>query len=72
MSVPGGTVRVQAARRGGDLQGLTRTDYRNPVQMRRAYKFRAYLTRPQERRLAGVIADLQRRQARAKRRSGNQ
>jgi len=58
MSVPGGTVCVQAARRGGNLRGpVTHTDYRGPVQVRRAYKFRAYPTQPQEDRSAGMLAD---------------
>jgi putative transposase len=36
---------------------VTHTDYRDPVQVRRAYKFRAYPTRPQEGRSAGMLAD---------------
>ena len=36
---------------------MAHTDYRDPVQVRRAYKFRAYPTRPQEGRSAGMLAD---------------
>jgi rubrerythrin len=36
---------------------VTHTDDRDPVQVRRAYKFRAYPTRPQEGRSAGMLAD---------------
>ncbi len=36
---------------------MTHTDYTDPVQVRRAYKFRAYPTRPQEDRAARLLAD---------------
>jgi putative transposase len=36
---------------------VTRTDYSGRVQMKRAYKFRAYPTRPQEGRAARLLAD---------------
>jgi putative transposase len=41
-----GNVRSPAALR--TPRAVTHTDYRDPVQMRRAYKFRAYPTHPQE------------------------
>ena len=36
---------------------MAHTDYTDPVQVRRAYKFRAYPTRPQEDRAARLLAD---------------
>jgi putative transposase len=36
---------------------VIRTDYRNPAQVRRAYKFRAYPTRPQQGRAAALLRD---------------
>jgi putative transposase len=36
---------------------MTTTDHRKPVQVRRAYKFRAYLTRPKEGRAVRLLAD---------------
>ena len=36
---------------------MAHTDYTDPVQVRRAYKFRAYPTRPQEGRAARLLAD---------------
>jgi transposase len=36
---------------------VTSTDYPGRVQMRRAYKFRGYPTRPQEGRAAALLAD---------------
>ena len=36
---------------------MTHSGHRNPVQVRRAYKFRAYLTRPQEGRAVRLLAD---------------
>jgi putative transposase len=45
---PGGVASTRA---------VTRTDYRDPVQVRRAYKLRAYLTRPQEGRAVRLLAD---------------
>jgi putative transposase len=36
---------------------VTHTDYRDPVQVRRAYKLRAYPTRPQEGRAVRLLAD---------------
>jgi len=36
---------------------VAHTDYTDPVQVRRAYKFRAYPTRPQEDRAARLLAD---------------
>jgi transposase len=36
---------------------VTHTDYRDSVQVRRAYKFRAYPTRPQEGRAGRLLAD---------------
>jgi putative transposase len=36
---------------------VTATDHRKPVQVRRAFKFRAYLTRPQEGRAVRLLAD---------------
>ena len=36
---------------------MTHNGHRNPVQVRRAYKFRAYLTRPQEGRAVRLLAD---------------
>jgi putative transposase len=38
-------------------EAVTRTDYSGRVQMKRAYKFRAYPTRPQEGRAARLLAD---------------
>ena len=35
----------------------TSAGHRKPVQVRRAYKFRAYLTRPQEGRAVRLLAD---------------
>ena len=58
MSVPGHTVEMQAASRGGNLRGpVTHTNYTYPVQMRRAYKFRAYPTYPREGRAVRLLAD---------------
>jgi ribosomal protein L37E len=36
---------------------VTPTGHRKPVQVRRAYKFHAYLTRPQEGRAVRLLAD---------------
>jgi hypothetical protein len=36
---------------------VTHADHRNPVQVRRAYKFRAFPTRPQEGRAVRLLAD---------------
>ena len=38
-------------------RAVTPTGHRKPVQVRRAYKFRAYLTRPQEGRAVRLLAD---------------
>jgi putative transposase len=38
-------------------QGVTPIGHRKPVQVRRAYKFRAYMTRPQEGRAVRLLAD---------------
>ncbi len=39
------------------VAAVTDSGDRNPVQVRRAYKFRAYLTRPQQGRAARLLAD---------------
>jgi putative transposase len=48
---------VSSARETGLSGAMTRTDYSGRVQMKRAYKFRAYPTRPQEGRAAHLLAD---------------
>jgi putative transposase len=57
MSAPGSTVALQWP---GDVVSVAGRDlqcHRSPVQVRRAYKFRAYLTRPQEGRAVRLLAD---------------
>jgi len=48
---------VQVVLRGSNPRGLTHTHYTDLVQVRRAYKFRAYPTRPQEGRAVRLLAD---------------
>ena len=48
---------VNSARETRLSGAMTRTDYSGRVQMKRAYKFRAYPTRPQEGRAAHLLAD---------------
>jgi len=48
---------VRAPRRAEPSGAVTHTDYVDPVQVRRAYKFRAYPTCPQEGRAAGLLRD---------------
>jgi putative transposase len=45
------------ARDMASVAAVTDSGDRNPVQVRRAYKFRAYLTRPQQGRAARLLAD---------------
>jgi hypothetical protein len=45
------------APRGGSLRGHDHTDDTDLVQVRRAYKFRAYPTQPQEGRAVRLLAD---------------
>jgi putative transposase len=48
---------MQLARRGGSLLGADHTDDTDPVPVRRAYKFRAYPTQPQQGRAVRLLAD---------------
>jgi hypothetical protein len=57
MSEPGSTVDTQWVGDMVSVAGRDQTDHWNPVQVRRAYKFRAYLTRPQEGRPGALLRD---------------
>jgi Helix-turn-helix domain len=60
MSVPGRKVARQEARlrqHPGDLPDATHIRMPGPVPVRRAYKFRAYPTRPQDGRASRLLAD---------------
>ena len=58
MSVPAHTIGTQVIPRGdGQLWGLSHTEDTDRGPVRRAYKFRAYPTRPQEGRAVRLLAD---------------
>jgi putative transposase len=58
MSVPAHTIDTQVVPRGdGQLWGLSHTEDTDRGPVRRAYKFRAYPTRPQEGRAVRLLAD---------------
>jgi transposase len=48
---------MQIARRAATCRAVAHTDHRDPVQVRRAYVFRAYPTRPQEGRAVKLLRD---------------
>jgi len=55
--VPGHTIGVQVAPGAAASRVVSHTDYMDPVPVRRAYKFRAYVTRPQEGRAVRMLRD---------------